>query len=69
MKVPTPVSSPYFERETKARNEKVRSSIAKRLKKACSYLPDAEFLILVDKIANVQLVAERALAAKAYVSI
>lgn len=69
MKVPTPVveSSPYFERETAARNEKVRSSIAKRLKNACSYLTDAEFLVLVDKIANVQLVAERALAAKAYV--
>jgi hypothetical protein len=68
MKVSTPVaaSSPYFERETKARNEKVRSSIAKRLKNACSYLTDAEFVVLVDKIANVQLVAERALAAKAY---
>jgi hypothetical protein len=67
MKFPTPVvaSSPYFERETKARNEKVRSSIAKRLKNACSYLTDAEFLVLVDKIASVQLVAERALAAKA----
>lgn len=69
MKVPTPVaeSSPFFERETKARNEKVRSSIAKRLKNACSYLTDAEFVVLVDKIANVQLGAERALAAKAYV--
>jgi hypothetical protein len=68
MKIPTPVvvSSPYFESETKARNEKVRSGIAKRLKKACSYLTDAEFLVLVDKIANVQLAAERALAAKAY---
>jgi hypothetical protein len=68
VKIPTPVvvSSPYFESETKARNEKVRSGIAKRLKKACGYLTDAEFLVLVDKIANVQLVAERALAAKAY---
>lgn len=71
MKVPTPVveSSPYFEQETKARNEKVRSSIAKRLKNACSYLTEAEFLVLVDKIANVQLVAERDLAAKAYVPV
>lgn len=67
MKIPTPVvaSSPFFEQETKARNEKVRSGIAERLKKACSYLTDAEFLVLVDKIASVQLVAERALAAKA----
>lgn len=68
MKIPTPVaaSSPFFESETKARNDKVRSGIAKRLKNACSYLTDAEFLVLVDKIANVQIVAERALAAKAY---
>ena len=51
--------------ETKARNEKVRSGIAKRLKKACSYLTDPEFVVLVDKITNVQLVAERAWAAKA----
>jgi hypothetical protein len=67
MRVPTPFvdSSPYFERETKARDEKVRSGIAERLKKACSYLPDAEFTALVDKIANVQVMAERALAAEA----
>jgi hypothetical protein len=70
MKITPPVaaSSPYFERETKARNEKVHSSIAKRLKNACSYLTDAEFLVLVDKIASVQLVAERALAAKACIA-
>ena len=68
MKVHTPVavSSSYFDMEIKARNEKVRSGIAKRLKKACSYLSDAEFLVLVDKIANVQLGVERAQAAKAY---
>ena len=67
MRVPTPVvvSSPFFEQETKARNEKVRNGIAKRLKKACGYLTDAEFLVLVDKIANVQLGAERAMAAEA----
>ena len=64
MKNSAPVveSSPYFEQEIQARHEKVRSGIAKRLEKACSYLTDAEFLVLVDKIANVQLVAERALA-------
>jgi hypothetical protein len=68
MKIPTTVvvSSPYFEGQIKARNEKVRSGIAKRLKSACSYLSDAEFVVLVDKIANVQLMAERASAAKAY---
>ena len=52
-------TSPYVEQEIKARTEKVRSSIATRLKKACSYLPDAEFLLLVDKIAGLQLAAER----------
>ena len=52
------------ELETKARNETVRSGIADRLKNACSYLTDADFLVLVDKIATVQLVAERAWAAK-----
>ena len=57
-------SSPYFEQETQSRNERC-GGIAKRLKNACSYLTDAEFVVLVDKIANVQLVAERALAAKA----
>jgi hypothetical protein len=67
MRVPTPVavSSLLLEQETKDRNEKVRSGIAKRLKKACSYLTDAEFLLLVDKIATVQLGPERAMAAKA----
>lgn len=67
MRVPPPVvaSSPHFEQDTKARNEKVRSGIAERLKKACSYLPDAEFTALVDKITNVQVTAERALVAKA----
>jgi hypothetical protein len=53
-----------FEIETKARNDKVRSGIAHRLRNACSYLTDADFLVLVDKIATVQLVAERAWAAK-----
>jgi hypothetical protein len=68
MKNSAPVveNSPYFEQDIQARNEKVRSEIANRLKKACSYLTDAEFLVLVDNIANVQLVAERALAMKAY---
>ena len=54
-----------FELERKARNENVRSGIAKRLKKACGYMTDPDFVVLVDKIANVQLVAERAWAAKA----
>ena len=68
MKIPATVvvSSPYFDDQIKARNEKVRNGIAKRLKNACSYLSDAEFVVLVDKIANVQLMAERASAAKAY---
>lgn len=68
MRIPTTVfgSSPSFESQIKARNEKVRSGIAKRLRKACSYLSDAEFLVLVDKITNVQLTAERTLAAEAY---
>jgi hypothetical protein len=67
MRVPAKVftSSLYIETEIKARNDKVRSGIAKRLQKACSYLSDAEFLVLVDKIANVQLVAERSLLTRA----
>ena len=65
MTIPTPEVSTNFESQIKARNEKVRSGIAKRLKNACSHLSDADFLALVDKIANVQLVAERALVAKA----
>lgn len=67
MRLPSMIieESAYAELDAKARNERVRSGIAKRLKNACGYLPEAEFLVLVDKIANVQLVAERALARKA----
>ena len=67
MRVPTVVveKSRSFDLERKARNEKVRCGIADRLRNACSYLSDADFLVLVDKIATVQLVAERAWAAKA----
>jgi hypothetical protein len=57
-----------LELEIKARDETVRNGIAGRLKKACSYMTDPEFVVLVDKIATVQLTAERAWAAKAYAS-
>jgi hypothetical protein len=33
----------------------VRTSIAKRLKKACDYLPPEEFDALVEKMARVQI--------------
>lgn len=56
----------FLELETAARNETVRSGIAGRLRRACSYMTDPEFVALVDKIATVQLTAERAWAAKVY---
>jgi len=44
-----------FEGEEDARFEAVRTSIATRLKKACAYLPQAEFDALVEKMARVQI--------------
>ncbi|MDP9205088.1 MAG: hypothetical protein M3P12_06485 [Gemmatimonadota bacterium] len=44
-----------FEQENTARMEKVRSYIARRLKKACSHLSEEEFEALVNTMTKVQL--------------
>jgi hypothetical protein len=48
----------FFERERTARFEMVRNDLARRLRKACGHISDADFALLVDKIARVQLRAE-----------
>jgi len=42
------------EQERKFRIEQIRGGIATRLKTACSYLDEAEFVALVDKMSAVQ---------------
>jgi hypothetical protein len=49
----------FFGTEDKARIEGVRTSIANRLRKACSHLSDEEFAALVEKMTKVQLGGER----------
>ena len=55
----TPKTPAFFQQNTDARIEKVRSDIAGRLAKSCGDLPRTEFVELVDKMARVQLVGER----------
>jgi len=52
---PNHIPLSYLELENEARCEAAREDISKRLRKACSYLPDAEFATLVEKIVKVQL--------------
>lgn len=42
-----------------SRRETIRADIARRLRKACSYLSDAEFAALVEKIVKTQIGGER----------
>jgi hypothetical protein len=49
----------HSEEARKARHDMIRADIARRLRKACSYLGDEEFAALVDKIVEVQLKSER----------
>ena len=44
--------------EDKLRLDKIRKDVATRLRKACEYLSDEDFTVLVEKIALVQLRAE-----------
>ena len=37
------------------RTKRIREDIAKRLRRACSYLSDEDFAALVDKMTNTQL--------------
>jgi hypothetical protein len=48
----------FFKSERTARFEMVRNDIAKRLRKACGHITDADFALLVEKMARVQLRAE-----------
>jgi hypothetical protein len=48
-----------YDAETNARHEMISVDVARRLRKACHYLSDAEFAELVDKIVKTQLSAER----------
>ena len=45
--------------EDQIRLDKIRHDVGTRLRKACKYLNDEDFSVLVDKIAAVQLRAER----------
>ena len=49
----------FFQRNTDARIEKVRSDIAARLKKCCGHLPAAEFVALVADMTRVQVGGEK----------
>jgi len=44
-----------YEREKELRTDKIRRDIATRLRRACSYMPEGEFDILVEKILQVHL--------------
>jgi len=55
----TPKTPDFYQRNTDARIENVRSDIAARLEKSCDYLPRAEFGALVDKMTRVQVRGER----------
>ena len=53
-----PKATASFEERDQLRTEKVRSDLAARLKKACSYLSEDEFSVLLDKMTKVQLGGE-----------
>ena len=59
----TPFDSPgtpdFFQRNTDARIEKVRSDISARLAKSCGDLPPEEFVELIDKMTRVQVGGEK----------
>jgi hypothetical protein len=44
-----------YEREKELRTERIRRDIATRLRRACSYMQEAEFDALVEKILQVHL--------------
>ena len=48
-----------FTAQDKARAEGIRSSLARRLRKVCSHMSDADFATLVEKMTKVQLGGER----------
>jgi hypothetical protein len=54
----SPKGRASFEEGDQLRKEKVRSDLAARLKKACSYLGEEEFRVLLDKMTSVQLGGE-----------
>ena len=49
----------FFQQDTNARIEKVRSDIAGRLAKSCGNLPPDEFVELIDKMTRVQVGGEK----------
>jgi hypothetical protein len=48
----------FFEREKVQRFEMVRNDIATRLRKGCGHFSDADFALLVEQIARVQIRTE-----------
>ena len=65
MRMETPKSarghatSSIFDADMNARHETISADVGRRLRKACHYLSDEEFALLVDKIATNQLKSER----------
>jgi len=55
----TPKTPAFFQQNTDARIEKVRSDIAGRLAKSCGDLPPEEFVELIDKMTRVQIGGEK----------
>jgi hypothetical protein len=55
----SPGTPDFFQRNTDARIEKVRSDIAGRLAKSCRDLPPDEFGELIDKMTRVQIGGEK----------
>jgi len=55
----SPGTPDFFQRNTDARIEKVRSDIAGRLAKSCGNLPPDEFVELIDKMTRVQVGGEK----------
>ena len=54
-------ASDLFTQGKKARIEKIRGDISKRLRKACSHLSEEEYATLVEKMMKVQLGGEERL--------
>ena len=54
----SPKGRASLEEGDQLRKEKVRSDLAARLKKACSYLDEEEFRVLLDKMTRVQIEGE-----------
>jgi hypothetical protein len=48
----------FYEREKAQRFEMVRNDIATRLRKGCGHFSDADFALLVEQIARVQIRTE-----------